>query len=233
MKATLLALALSVPVAASAAERGYSVTDFDRIRVDGPYRVTLATGRSPGARAIGSASAIDALQVEMQGRTLIVRRNSQSWGGTPGASDGPVELRVTGFAVRAAGVNGAGSLLVDRLKGQSVEVALSGSGTLDVGAVEADRLNAGIAGSGRMRLAGRAAGAQLTVRGTGLIDAERLTVKDLKVAADGPAEIRVAATGTASVMSNGSGAIAVSGTAACTVKATGSGAVACGRGPSR
>ena len=221
--------ALLLSTAAAAAERGYSVTDFDRVRVDGPYRVTLATGRSPGARATGSASAIDALQVEVQGRTLIIRRSSQTWGGAPGASAGPVEVRVTGFAVRAASVNGAGSLAVDRLSGQSLDLLLAGSGTLEVGALTTDRLSAAVAGSGRMRLAGKAATGQIAVRGTGMVDASGLAVKDLKVAADGAADIRVAATGTAAIHANGTGTIAVTGNAACTIKAEGSGSVTCGR----
>ena len=44
----LLALA-SLPVAAAPPEvqRNYSVSGFDRIRVDGPYQVQLKTGVSP------------------------------------------------------------------------------------------------------------------------------------------------------------------------------------------
>src|SRR3546814_19405145 len=55
----LAALALTATAPAQAAERRYTVTDFNRIRVDGPFVVTLATGKSPSATAsgeIGSAS---------------------------------------------------------------------------------------------------------------------------------------------------------------------------------
>lgn len=229
MKTVLAAALLALANAASAAERGYSVTDFDRIRVDGPYRVTLATGRSPGARAFGSAGAIDALSVEVQGRTLVVRRGGQTWGGYPGQSAGPVELWLTGYGLRSAVLNGAGSLSVDRLRGQSINLAVSGSGLLTVGAVEADRLTLAVAGNGRMQVAGKAAAARIVVRGTGAIDARELLVKDAEVAADGPGDIALAASGTAAVASSGAGTIVVTGNAACTVKATGSGEVVCGR----
>jgi hypothetical protein len=70
MKTAAFALLLLAPLMAApahAAERGYSVTDFDRIRIDGPYRVTLTTGRSPGARAVGAQAAIEGVAVEVQG----------------------------------------------------------------------------------------------------------------------------------------------------------------------
>lgn len=229
MKTAAFALALLAASPALAAERGYSVTDFDRIRVDGPYKVTLATGRSPGARAIGAPGALDAVVVEVQGRTLIVRRNGQSWGGYPGTSAGPVEVRVTGHALRSAAVNGAGSLLVDKLKGAAVDLLVAGSGSLTVAAIDADRLGVGVTGNGRATVAGKAAGAQLAVRGTGVIDAAALVVKDVKIASDGPGTVTVAATSTAGVVSHGAGEIVVTGRAACTVKATGSGTVACGK----
>ena len=224
---SLLLAATAFP--AVAAERGYSVTDFDRIRIDGPYKVTLATGRSPGARAFGAQGAIDAVTVEVQGRTLIVKRNSQTWGGYPGKPAGPVELRITGYAPRAATLNGAGSLVIDKMKGASLDLLVAGSGLLTVGAIEADRLTVGVIGNGRAEVAGKAAIAQLAIRGTGVIDGGKLITKDAKVIADGPGSITVSATVTAGVVSNGAGEIVVLGNPACTVKANGSGTVACGK----
>ena len=229
MKTAVLLAALILPAEASAADRGYSVTDFDRVRVDGPYAVTLATGRSPGARASGSPQALDAVSVEVQGRTLIVRRNRQAWGGDMSRPAGPVRISLTGYGLRAASLNGAGSLAIDKIKGQSLDLVVAGSGLLTVGAVEADRLTLGVTGNGRMQVAGRAADARIAVRGTGAIDARGLTVKDAKVAADGAGDIAVATSGTADVVSGGAGNIVVTGNAACTVKATGSGEVVCGR----
>ena len=61
----LAALAITVAAPAQAAERRYTVTDFDRVRVDGPFVVTLATGwrrhptaiwrRSPAHRHLTAA----------------------------------------------------------------------------------------------------------------------------------------------------------------------------------
>src|SRR5687768_12032998 len=89
----LLALAAAAP--AGGAERSYSVTDFDRVQVDGPYRVSLRTGLTSGARAEGSQEALDRISVDVQGGTLRVRRNRSAWGGYPGEGIGSVTLTLT------------------------------------------------------------------------------------------------------------------------------------------
>ena len=116
-----LALFLAtIPTVAAAAERTLSVTSFDRVRVEGPYKVSVATGVSPFAKVSGSTAAIDGVTVDQQGRTLIVRPNSSAWGGNyPGQSRGPVEISVGTGDLSAAYVNGTGSLAINRIKGLS------------------------------------------------------------------------------------------------------------------
>lgn len=230
MKTIILALALlAAPAPVAAATRTYSVTDFDRIRVDGPYAVTLVTGRSPGGDATGSPAAIDAVSVEVQGRTLVVRRSSQSWGGYPGRPAGPVAIRLSTHGLRAAALNGAGALAIDRIRSGSVDLSVSGSGSLVVGALEADRLNVALMGAGTIEVSGKAAIAQVGVRGTARFVGGKLIARDARLTAEGPGDIEITATATATVRSDGTGSIVVLGRPACTVKATGSGSVVCGR----
>ncbi len=93
-KTAILALCIAAfPSASTAAERTLSVTSFDRVRIEGPFKVTV-TGVSPFAKIIGSTSAFDSVTVDQQGRTLIVRPNSSNWGGYPGQSRGSVEVSV-------------------------------------------------------------------------------------------------------------------------------------------
>ena len=73
---------------AAPATRTYSVTSFDRIRIDGPYKVALKTNVSPFARATGSPLALDGLSIGVEGRTLVVRTGSGGWGGYSGEDRG-------------------------------------------------------------------------------------------------------------------------------------------------
>lgn len=229
MRTLLLAPVLLLAAPATAAERRYSVSDFDRVRLDAPVRVTLATGRSPSARATGPQAALDALKVEVQGRMLVIGRNVSSWTSAAGES-GPLELVLSTQGLRAASVNGAGLLAIDALRGGTVQLTLGGPGALEVAALDADNLSAALVGEGRMTLGGKARAATLQLRGGGTLGAGDLVADHLRVGADGTGAILAQARATANVQASGTGAVTVAGTPACTVKANGSAMVRCGKG---
>jgi len=102
--------------AAAPATRNYSVTSFDRIRIDGPYRVALKTNVSPFARATGSPLSLDGLSIGVEGRTLVVRTGGGGWGGYSGEDRGPVTIEVGTPDLKTAWINGSGALSVDRVR---------------------------------------------------------------------------------------------------------------------
>lgn len=217
------ALALCAP--AAAAQRSFTVTGFDRIRVDGPFRVRLTTGVAPFARAVGSSAALNGVSVEVQGQTLIVRKNPGSWGGYPGESPGPVEVAIGTHELSTAWLNGAGSLAIDKVKGQSFELSVQGPGSIAVGKLTVDRLKAGLSGTGSAVLGGTAAIVSAVVRGTASLDASGLTAKDATLGAEGVAVVKLTATNTAKVDTQGTATVELAGHPACTVRALGSAVV--------
>ncbi len=225
----LLAFAAAAP--AGAAERTYSITDFDRVQVDGPYRVSLRTGLNSGARAEGSAEALDRVSIDVQSGVLRVRRNRSAWGGYPGEGGAePVTVVLTTRDLRNAAVVGSGSLDIDRVRGLRVDLSVSGSGRLTVAAVDADNLMVGLLGSGRIDLAGRAKQLKATVQGSGDLSAAGLSADDAQVASQTAGKIIVDVSRTAKVTATGPGDVEILGSPTCTVQSTGSGQVLCGRG---
>lgn len=227
MRALLPAICLTALVAApaQAAERNYSVTSFDRIRVEGPYKVKLRTGVAPFAVANGSPAALDRVSVGVQGRTLVVSTSASGWGGYPGSSPGPVEIEVGTHDLSTAWVNGSGSLSIDNVRGLSFELALQGSGSAAVGKADVDQLRIGISGSGSATVSGKSTRLTAIVRGTSSLDAASLVAKDALVGAEGPSDVRVVASATAKIDARGASTVAVGGNPACTVKAEGSAVV--------
>jgi hypothetical protein len=214
---------------AAAAERNYSVADFDRIVVEGPYQVTVATGGFTRARAVGDAAAIDRISVEVQGRTLRIRANRSAWGGYPGAKAGTARIEVATREVKMASVIGSGSLAIDRAKGLKVDLTVSGSGRLAVGAVDADNLVVGLVGSGAVSAGGRAKQLRATIQGSGNFEAEGLGADDAVLIADTAGRIAFEARRTAKVTASGAGEVTIAGSATCTVTGPAAGAVGCGR----
>ena len=226
MKHFIIAALLLSATPAAAAERNFGVSGFDRVRVDGDYKVTLTVGVPPYAKAKGSARALDPVDVVVEGRTLIVRANkSASWGGYPGESAGPVEILIGTHELTAAFVNGAGSLNINKVRGMKFEAAAQGAGSLSIGAVEVDVFQLGLAGAASARLAGKALKMTAIVRGTSSLDGEALVVKDAVIGAQGPAIVKLTATGTAKVDAQGVAAVTLGGKPSCVVTVKGSASV--------
>jgi hypothetical protein len=208
------------------ATRNYSVPSFDRIRIDGPYKVELHTNVSPYAKATGSPLSLDGLSVAVEGRTLVVRKGSGGWGGYDGENRGPVTIEVGTPDLNTAWINGAGALTIDKVRGLSFDLAIQGAGIAKIEQVDVDQLKAGVSGAGSIRLSGKAARLTATVRGTSSFEGDDLLVKDAVIGAEGPAIVRANVANSAKVDALGLASVSLSGNPACTVKAQGSATVA-------
>jgi len=218
---TLLALLLAgVPAAAHGDERSYMLTDFDRVRVEGPFTVRVTTGSGARGRAVGEQRALDEVNVRVSNRTLVVTRGVNGWGGFPRAAKTAPTIEVSVPMLRSATVFGDGALTIDRMAGQRIELAVSGAGALTVGTIAADRVDGLLIGNGTMTIAGRVLDARFQSSGAGELDASGLSAGALTVVAQGSGAARFAARGTAKVTATGQGSVRVAGTPACTVGGT-------------
>jgi hypothetical protein len=223
-------LAFAAATPAAAAERTYSVTDFDRVQVDGPYRVILTTGGSSSARAEGSTEALDHISVDVQSGILRIRRNRSAWGGYPAEGVGPVSIALTTRDLRNAAVVGSGILDIDRATGLRVDLSVSGSGRLTVADVQSDTLVVGLLGGGRITIAGRTKQLKAVVQGSGDLAASGLSADDAQIASDTAGNVAVTVAKTAKVTATGPGDVEIIGSPSCTVEAKGSGQILCGGG---
>ena len=226
MKPATFAALVLLAAPAGAAERNYSVTSFDRIRIDGPYQVSLKTNVAPFAKASGTQASLDGVSIKVEGRTLIVRTDSSGgWGGYPGEGRGPVTITLGTHDLATAWVNGAGALNVDKVKGLNFELAIQGSGVAKIDEVNVDQLRLGLSGSASTRLAGKALKLTATVRGTSTLDGEGLAVRDAVIGAEGPSTVKAVVSGTAKVDALGLASVTLAGSPSCTVKSQGSATV--------
>lgn len=218
----LVALAASP---ADAGTRNFGVSGFDRIRVDGPFKVELTTGVAPFAIASGPQAGLDSVAIDVQGRTLVVRNGRSSWGGYPGEAKGPVEIRIGTHDLSAAWLNGSGSLAIDQARGLSFDLSVQGAGSASIGSVAVDQLKVSLSGTASVALAGTAPKLTAVVRGVSALNAANLETKDATIGAQGPATVRVTVTNAAKVDAQGAATVEIAGGPACTVKAAGSASV--------
>lgn len=221
VRAFLVLLALAAP--AAAAERTLTITDFDGVRVEGPFVVSVTTGRGTSGRVSGDGRALDHVRVDVEGGTAIIRA-------TEDANDArPARVILITRTLSRAAIAGPGSLTIDRMTGNDARIILDGSGSISVGAIAADGLTAIVAGTGTLTLAGTARNGTLEARGSGTLAASRLTIADARITLDGSGTLTASATRAALVSVKGTGSATVYGRAACTVKREGSASVLCGK----
>lgn len=221
--AFLFLAAAASPLAA--AQRNYSVTDFTRVRVEGPFAVTVGTNTAPFARATGSPRALDRVSLRVDGRTLIVRTDRSAWGGSPDEDVGPVTISVGTHEVEQASLTGPGSLAIDRVRGLDFSLSSYGSGAVSIGDVASDRLRVFAQGAGSVRVAGKTKQLDAAQNGPGLIDASALTAKDATLSALGPASLRATVSNSVKLLASGTATISLDGNPVCERKISGSAVV--------
>ncbi|HUP67601.1 MAG TPA: DUF2807 domain-containing protein [Sphingomicrobium sp.] len=223
LTASIALLALAAP--AGAATRNFGITGFEKIRIEGPYKITLATGVAPFARASGSSAALDRIAIEVRGSTLVVHNNLSSWGSDPAKAAGQVEISLGTHDLRAASLSGAGTLAINRIKGLSFDLSSQGSGAVEVGRADVDQLNVSVIGTASAVLAGRAGKLTAVVRGVSSLDASGLAAKDASLVGEGAATIGANVTNAITIDGSGPVAVTLAGRPACTLRLNGSASV--------
>jgi Putative auto-transporter adhesin, head GIN domain len=227
MRAFLIAASATLAFAApaNAASRNFGITSFEKVRVEGPYKVVLTTGVAPFAKASGSASALDRIAIEVRGNTLVVHSNLNSGGGYPNQDIGPVEISVGTHDLTAASMSGAGTLAINKIRGLSFDLSAQGSGAIGVGQVDVDQLNVNVVGTASAVLAGRSAKVTAVVRGISSLDASGLAAKDATIGAEGAATIKANVSDTVTVDGKGPVSVTLAGRPSCTLRLAGSASV--------
>lgn len=226
--AALAVAVLPIAVPLSAAEKRFGLTSFEAIEVNADYDIEVTTRAPVGAVATGSQDALDRLSIDARDGRLVIGARQFAGDEKRAAPRGKVTIRINAASLRSATMGGAGSLKIDRMKGNRVTIGLRGPGALSVGAIETDRLSVAMIGNGTMTLGGAAKQAQMTLSGAGMFDAGALLVGELTFDSEGAGENRLNAVKTAAVTTRGIGKTVVLGKPVCTVRNIGNGSVQCG-----
>ncbi|MEY2884753.1 MAG: hypothetical protein RL490_2477 [Pseudomonadota bacterium] len=222
--ATLALLATLSACAASAAERSFPVTGFDKVSAAGSEDVVITTGKAASVVASGPTDVLDKLEVSVEGTTLKIRRKGNSWGW----SNDKTVIRITMPALHGLSLAGSGDVTADKGSGPAFAAGLAGSGDLKIAQIDSPSVTISTSGSGDIMAAGRCDSAKVSIAGSGDIMLAGLQCKAVDIGIAGSGDVSAYATQTANVRISGSGDVKVSGGARCTSRTSGSGTVSCG-----
>ena len=200
-----------------------TLAQFDEIAAVGPDSIRFTTGPQFSIRAEAPADLLSHLRYKMEDGGLQIGRENGSWKGTGGAT-----IYVTAPSLKSLSAIGSGSVDVDRMHGDGVEINNAGSGSVCVADVQAANLDLSLAGSGDVMLAGKAGNGDISIAGSGDVDGSGLTIDKGDVSIAGSGNVRLRSDGMIDASIMGSGDVTVQGSAKCDVSAMGSGKLHCG-----
>lgn len=224
--ACLALCALAAP--AAAADRVFPVSDFDRVIVEGPFRVRLVVGSATRAVASGTREGLDRVSVEVRGQTMRIRPGRGIWSGRPGADRGPVTIALTTRMLRSARTIGPARLEIEGAAGLNVEFMVEGGGTIRATGVAAENLALGLLGSGALEIAGTARSLRGQFQGTGNVEATQLAAQNATITTNTLGNVALTVNGPAAITAYGLGDVIVAGRPACTLSGPGAAQVRCG-----
>lgn len=228
----LLALTASA-LPASAADRPYPVADFDRLVVEGPYRVHLVVGSATTAVASGTRDGLDRVSIESAGQTLRIRPRRNLWGANAGADPGPVTIELRTRTLRSARLLGPAVLDVEGAGGLNLDFMVEGSGTLRATRVAADALSLGLLGAGSLELTGTAKTLRGQFQGTGSVAAAGLAADAATITTNTVGAVALQVNGRAEINAYGLGTVTIGGSPACVLSGPGTSQVRCGASDQR
>jgi hypothetical protein len=224
----MITATLLLSSASQAAERKFSIFGFDDIRIGNGVDVVLTSGKGPSARAEGATREIlDRVSLQKNGKQLVVSVRPKSLDKSNYEADAPVTLYLSSYAIENLTHLGSGMVTLDKLSGRSPNVRLGGFGTLRIDAVKADQLDVAMTGGGQLTMAGEAVAARLELQGASIFESPGLEVEKLTLVQRGPVSSHLAVEREANISNFGTGRIEIDGRPNCTVRTDGSAEIIC------
>lgn len=217
--------ALSGPV--QAAERKFSISTFEDVRVIGSVDVFISTGKGPSAKAEArNREILDRISLRKNGRQLVVsvKANSST---KRFSEDGPITVYLSSHEVKRITHAGSGTVSLEKLGGSEPLARLGGFGVLSINDVDGDRLTVLMQGGGQMTIAGQVQKARIKLLGSSNFDGSQLTVDTLDLVQRGPASSHIFVEKEANISNSGTGMIQIDGRPNCSVKSGGSAEIIC------
>lgn len=205
-------------------ERRFMVTDYDRVRIEGPFQVEIASG-SPGATASGDAKSLERVAIRVAGSTLVISAGTLGWEQRGKGAPTVPRIKLSARALRGLSINGGARVQIAEMRADRIELGLNGTGSIAVAALRANDLAVVLIGSGAITLAGAVVNARIRSNGAGSVAAEGLTANDAVLLAESSGDLAIGVRYTAQVNAQGSGSVTVLGAPKCRV--TGPGPVTC------
>ncbi len=208
-------------------ERSIPVADFDRVRVQGNLKVEIETGKPSSARATGDTVALDAVNIFVDGRTLVLRKqNSLSWGQQPSA---PVVFKIATRSLNQLVSYGDSEISLASITTTNFRLSAQGGGSINISKADISNLSADLIGSANVAISGKAKSVMIVGEGNVQFTSPELRAEKAEIRWNSLNPLTLWVSKFAQITTAGLSQIDITGPTKCAVKSWGKIPVKCGK----
>lgn len=182
-----------------------SVEKYGKIRVEGPFDVTIDPNAEQGLTVTAPSDALADIITKVEGDELILEIDNY------GFISPEINVVIAGDQLNAITVAGSGSFVGNVRTKRDLILIVSGSGSINTDS-EANKVDAVISGSGDIKMTGRCKKLEARISGSGDMDFSNLETTDADVSVSGSGDMTVNVKGKLQASIAGSGDIEYRGT---------------------
>lgn len=175
----------------------YQLSDFDEISLVGQAEFTYEQSEAAPSLAITiDENLLEYIEVKVSGKELKVYPKQE------GMLKGSYQLRPTVFKIRGnsrqleeVSFSGSGHFMANGpVKGEELELNLSGSGSIEMNALQMNELECNVAGSGQVTVKGKVREAKFNIAGSGDVKADACEAEEVEGNIAGSGDLEAYAT---------------------------------------
>jgi hypothetical protein len=216
--------------------------DFEQVVLSVPARLVLTQSENENLEISAEDNLLPYIHTRVENGVLSIYLEPEFTSIRPTEE---ILIRLSAKSISAVTINGSGNVESEAINAEALTFRINGSGEITVGEIEASRLSATISGAGKMRfdnitakttslhiegsgkylVAGKSIEAQVSIDGSGRIQAQNLECEQVQASITGAGNISVWASERLTATITGSGDIAYQGQAKVSKTIIGSGSI--------
>jgi hypothetical protein len=180
-----------------------TLADFDSIEIDYPVELTVQQGASNSLTIEAEDNLLPQLDTRISGNTLTIENSQRDWTKRVNPTR-PVRMTLTVKTLQRVDLPSAGSLKVQKLQTDRLQVSISGAGSVTLSDISTRDLSAKMSGAGSFSAAGSADNLDVNISGLGSFQGDDLATQT--------AEITISGAGSATIWVKSDLNVRISGT---------------------
>jgi len=201
-----------------------NVTGFNSLSIEYPAMVTVRQGKNESLQIEADDNLLPQIITSVQNGALRIRNSERDWSKRVNPSQ-TVKLTITVKDLSKVDFSSAGTLIIEGLAAEGLDIHLSGAGEVTLTDLEVQTLDCSLSGAGNIRAGGRADIVKVQIDGFGSFYGDQLDSleADIGINGAGSANVRVEKSLVAEI--NGAGSVGYYGSPDVDENINGAGAV--------